>query len=94
MRNTFGNHLEIYLRFERDEASRVVKAILGTFEEYMGCDGAEAPCASKKEGSIEEIYTHLIQRFNETQLKATKEASETGLRKFGAPDIHRPRFGM
>jgi hypothetical protein len=92
MRNTIGNHLEIYLRFQRDEASRVVKAIIGTFEEYMGCNDTEAPCRSGKEVGMEEMYTHVIQRFNETQLKSTKDASETGLKLIG-PNVPGRRCG-
>jgi hypothetical protein len=93
MRNTLGNHLEVYLRFERDEASRVVKAILGVFEEYMGCDGGQAPCHPIKDVGMEEMYTHVIQRFNETQLKPAKEASQLGLRKIDNSKISGHRLG-
>lgn len=93
MRNTLGNHLEIYLRFQREMASKVVKTILGVFEEYMGCDGAEAACHSIKETGMEEMYSRLIQRFNETQLKPAKETSEMGLRKFGIPRVCGRRRG-
>jgi hypothetical protein len=92
-KNTSGNHMEIYLRLEREEASRVVKTLLKVFEEYMGCDGAEPPCHSSKDGCLEEMYTQIIQRYDETQLRPTKEVSEIGLRKFSDPDINQPRFG-
>ena len=93
MRSTLGNHLEVYLRFEKDEASRVVKAILGVFEEYMGCDSGQAPCHSIKDVGMEEMYTHVIQRFNEAQLMPVKDASEVGLRKIDYSKVYGHRRG-
>jgi hypothetical protein len=93
MRSTLGNHLEVYLRFGREEASRVVKAILGVFEEYMGCDNSQAPCHSIKDVCMEEMYTHVIQRFNESQLKPAKGVSEIGLRKVDSSIVCGRRHG-
>jgi hypothetical protein len=93
MRNTMGNHLEAYLRFERDEALKVVRTILGVFEEYMGCDGVDAPCHSIKDMGVEEMYTHVIQRFNETQLKPTKDPNEMRLRNLGFCNLSERRHG-
>jgi hypothetical protein len=93
MRNTMGNHLEVYLRFERDEALKVVRTILSVFEEYMGCDGADAPCHSIKDMGVEEMYTHLIQRFNETQLKPTKGPNEMRLRNLGFCNLFERKHG-
>jgi len=83
MRNTIGNHLEVYLRLEREQALTVGRIILGVFEAYMGCDCSDLSCNSTKDVGLDEMYTHLLQRFNEMQLKPANETNKMGLRKFG-----------
>jgi hypothetical protein len=93
MRNTLGNHLEVYLRFGRDEALTVAKAILGVFEKYMGYDGAEASCHLTRDAGMEEMYTHVIQRFNETQLRPANEDNKVGPRNVDHSKVPGPRRG-
>jgi hypothetical protein len=93
VRNTLGNHMEIYLRFARNEASRVVRAILSIFEDYMGySNGQQSGCGSK-EGDLEEIAARMINRIETAQLETVKSVSEAEISQFKRFDVSRSRTG-
>jgi hypothetical protein len=55
VKNTLDNHMEIYLRFPKQEALNVVKTILRVFEGYIGYDEhASRKCFTPNEGCQED----------------------------------------
>jgi hypothetical protein len=82
VRNVRNGHMEMYMRFRRDEATGVVKALLRVFEDYMGYAEDESPSCFVTESGLEEILAAGISGIDTPQLRDAREATEAKFREF------------
>ncbi|WXG44504.1 MAG: hypothetical protein WED04_10810 [Promethearchaeati archaeon SRVP18_Atabeyarchaeia-1] len=76
VRNVRQSHMEMYMRFTREEASKVIRALLRIYEDYMGYTNVEPPRSCVAENEFEEIFADAIGVLNAPQFREAREATE------------------
>jgi hypothetical protein len=76
VRNVQQSHMEMYMRFTKGEASRVVRALLRIYEDYMGYSNQVPPSCAVVENELEEIFVNALGGLEATQFKEAREATE------------------
>jgi hypothetical protein len=75
VRNVRHSHMEMYMRFTKDEAIGVVRAILSVYETYMGYNEAEQPGSIQIGNGQEEFIADEVDRIDPTPLGEAREAA-------------------